>query len=168
VDPPPGGTPVPTIRVRVKLNGVYHEIYINAQASFSELKKLVSEKIGLQPDDQKVVYRYRERDSMAFLDVAGIKDWSKMVLLEDPSTKARRLLEERRNNKARQSPESASTLTRSRPRYVLPVPVIMVCLDFDPLHQPINRDGAGVALETIVSKGGKVVDADVATLTGRS
>ena len=33
-DPPPGGAPVPTIRVKVKFNGVYHEIYINAQASF--------------------------------------------------------------------------------------------------------------------------------------
>jgi hypothetical protein len=29
-DPPP----VPTIRVKVKFNGVYHEIYINSQASF--------------------------------------------------------------------------------------------------------------------------------------
>ncbi|KAF0924325.1 hypothetical protein E2562_010020 [Oryza meyeriana var. granulata] len=26
--------PVPTIRVKVKFNGVYHEIYINSQASF--------------------------------------------------------------------------------------------------------------------------------------
>ena len=30
----PAGAPVPTIRVKVKFNGVYHEIYINAQASF--------------------------------------------------------------------------------------------------------------------------------------
>ena len=36
-DPPPGGAPVPTIRVKVKFNGVYHEIYINAQASFGTL-----------------------------------------------------------------------------------------------------------------------------------
>jgi hypothetical protein len=101
-DPPPGGAPVPTIRVKVKLNdGVYHEIYINAQASFGELKKLVSEKTGLHPDDQKVVYRDRERDSKAFLDVAGVKDRSKMVVLEDPSAKARRLLEERRSSKAK-------------------------------------------------------------------
>jgi len=30
----PAGAPVPTIRVKVKFNCVYHEIYINAQASF--------------------------------------------------------------------------------------------------------------------------------------
>jgi hypothetical protein len=39
-DPPPGGAPVPTIRVKVKFNGVYHEIYINAQASFGTLRRM--------------------------------------------------------------------------------------------------------------------------------
>jgi len=99
-DPPPGGAPVPTIRVKVKFNGVYHEIYINSQASFGELKKLLSEKTGLHPDDQKVVYKDKERDSKAFLDMAGVKDRSKMVMLEDPAAKAKRLLEERRTSKA--------------------------------------------------------------------
>ncbi|VAI74693.1 unnamed protein product [Triticum turgidum subsp. durum] len=97
-DPPPGGAPVPTIRVKVKYAGVYHEVYINSQASFGELKKLMSEKTGLHPDDQKVVYKDRERDSKAFLDV-------------------------------------------------------------DKLASKVS------ALETIVSKGGKVVEADLVTLT---
>jgi hypothetical protein len=107
-DPPPGGAPVPTIRVKVKFNGVYHEIYINAQASFGELKKLVSEKTGLHPDDQKVVYRDRERDSKAFLDTAGVKDRSKVVMLEDPTAKAKRLLEERRNSKAERAAKAVA------------------------------------------------------------
>jgi hypothetical protein len=34
----PAGAPVPTIRVKVKFNGVYHEIYINSQASFGKLQ----------------------------------------------------------------------------------------------------------------------------------
>jgi hypothetical protein len=37
-DPPPGGTLVPTIRVKVKFTGVTHEVYVNSQASFGELK----------------------------------------------------------------------------------------------------------------------------------
>ena len=32
----PAGAPVPTIRVKVKFNGVYHEIYIKSQASFGK------------------------------------------------------------------------------------------------------------------------------------
>jgi hypothetical protein len=65
-----------------------------------ELKKLLSEKTGLHPDDQKVVYKDKERDSKAFLDMAGVKDRSKMLMLEDPAAKAKRLLEERRTSKA--------------------------------------------------------------------
>ncbi|KAF0898299.1 hypothetical protein E2562_007152 [Oryza meyeriana var. granulata] len=142
-DPPPGGAPVPTIRVKVKFNGVYHEIYINSQASFGELKKLLSEKTGLHPDDQKVVYKDKERDSKAFLDMAGVKDRSKMVLLEDPTAQAKRLLEERRHSKAQRAAKSISRVT----------------LDVDKLASKVS------ALETIVSKGGRVVDADVVALT---
>ncbi|CAD6264961.1 unnamed protein product [Miscanthus lutarioriparius] len=140
---PPGGAPVPTIRVKVKFNGVYHEIYINSQASFGELKKLLSEKTGLHPDDQKVVYKDKERDSKAFLDMAGVKDRSKMVMLEDPAAKAKRLLEERRTSKAERTAKAIAS----------------VALDVDKLATKVS------ALETIVSKGGKVVDADVVTLT---
>uniref|UniRef100_A0A0E0LXM4 Ubiquitin-like domain-containing protein n=1 Tax=Oryza punctata TaxID=4537 RepID=A0A0E0LXM4_ORYPU len=142
-DPPPGGAPVPTIRVKVKFNGVYHEIYINSQASFGELKKLLSEKTGLHPDDQKVVYKDKERDSKAFLDIAGVKDRSKMLLLEDPTAQAKRLLEERRHSKAERAAKSVSR----------------VALDVDKLASKVS------ALETIVSKGGRVVDADVVALT---
>nr|TKW19365.1 hypothetical protein SEVIR_4G015700v2 [Setaria viridis] len=80
--------PVPTIRVKVKHAGVTHEIYISSEASFGELKKLVAAKTGLHPDDQKVLYKDKERDSKAFLDMAGVKDRSKLVVVEDPEAKA--------------------------------------------------------------------------------
>jgi hypothetical protein len=41
-DSRPSGAPVPTIRVKVKFAGVTHEVYVNSQASFGELKKLMS------------------------------------------------------------------------------------------------------------------------------
>ncbi|KAJ1269502.1 hypothetical protein BS78_07G216900 [Paspalum vaginatum] len=144
-EPPPGGAPVPTIRVKVKFGGVYHEVYVSAQASFGDLKKLLADKTGLHPDDQKLVYRDRERDSKAFLDVAGVKDRSKMAVLEDPAAKARRLLEERRDGKARRAARA----------------VARVGLDVD-------RLGAEVAaLEAAaVGEGGRAVaDADVVALT---
>nr|ACU29544.1 BCL-2-associated athanogene [Triticum aestivum] len=142
-DPPPGGAPVPTIRVKVKYASVYHEVYTNSQASFGELKKLMSEKTGLHPDDQKVVYKDRERDSKAFLDMVGVKDRSKMTLLEDPTAQAKRPIEERRNAKAQRAAKAISR----------------VSLDVDKLASKVS------ALETIVSKGGKVVEADLVTLT---
>ncbi|XP_008670335.1 BAG family molecular chaperone regulator 1 [Zea mays] len=140
----PAGAPVPTIRVKVKFNGVYHEIYINSQASFGELKKMLSARTGLHPEDQKLVYKDKERDSKAFLDMAGVKDRSKMVLLEDPAAQAKRLLEQRRADKAERAAKSISRIS----------------LDVDKLVTKVS------ALETIVvSKGGKVADADVVALT---
>ena len=73
-----------------------------------ELKKLLSEKTGLHPDDQKVVYKDKERDSKAFLDMAGVKDRSKMLMLEDPAAKAKRLLEERRTSKAERAAKAVA------------------------------------------------------------
>ncbi|CAA6666864.1 unnamed protein product [Spirodela intermedia] len=61
-----------------------------------ELKKLLSERTGLHPQDQKLVFKGKERDSAAFLDIAGVKDRSKVVLTEDPAAQARRVLEMRR------------------------------------------------------------------------
>lgn len=142
----PAGAPVPTIRVKVKFNGVYHEIYINSQASFGkystsrmhrsrpaipraapasdrdgggggaphpagELKKMLSARTGLHPEDQKLVYKDKERDSKAFLDMAGVKDRSKMVLLEDPAAQAKRLLEQRRADKAERAAKSISRIS---------------------------------------------------------
>jgi hypothetical protein len=72
--PPPSGAPVPTICVKVKFAGVTHEVYVNSQASFGELKKLMSKKTGLHPDDQKVLYKDREHDSKEFLDMVDVRD----------------------------------------------------------------------------------------------
>ncbi|KAF7095592.1 hypothetical protein CFC21_097717 [Triticum aestivum] len=127
-DPPPGGAPVPTIRVKVKYAGVYHEVYINSQASFGELKKLMSEKTGLHPDDQKVVYKDRERDSKAFLDMVGVKDRSKMTLLEDPTAQEKRVqknvetLDAIRAKMTKKNSTPAATANKARAPHLPPRP----------------------------------------------
>ncbi|KAF7007845.1 hypothetical protein CFC21_022734 [Triticum aestivum] len=107
----PAGAPVPTVRLKVKFNGVSHEIYINSQASFGELKKMMSEKTGLHHEDQKVLYKGKEMDSKAFLDISGVKDRSKLVMLEDPDAQAKRLIEQRRADKAPRASKSVSRIS---------------------------------------------------------
>ncbi|VAI34813.1 unnamed protein product [Triticum turgidum subsp. durum] len=107
----PAGAPVPTVRLKVKFNGVSHEIYINSQASFGELKKMMSEKTGLHHEDQKVLYKGKEMDSKAFLDISGVKDRSKLVMLEDPDAQAKRLIEQRRADKAQRASKSVSRIS---------------------------------------------------------
>ncbi|CAI9093940.1 OLC1v1029554C1 [Oldenlandia corymbosa var. corymbosa] len=90
---------VPIIKVRVKYGSSYHEVNISSSASFGELKKMLAEPTGLHPQDQKLMYKDKERDSKVFLDFAGVKNGSKLVLIEDELSRERRLLESRKNAK---------------------------------------------------------------------
>ncbi|MED6182804.1 hypothetical protein PIB30_032134 [Stylosanthes scabra] len=131
--------PPPTIRVRVKYNSIYHEVNINSQATFGELKKMLSGPTGLHHQDQKLFYKDKERDSKAFLDMVGVKDKSKMVLKEDPISQEKRFLEMRKNAKMEKAAKSISEIS----------------LEVDRLAGRVS------AFETIINKGGKVAETDV-------
>ncbi|XWS20684.1 hypothetical protein CRYUN_Cryun31cG0124100 [Craigia yunnanensis] len=135
---------VPTIGVRVKYGSTYHEIRISSQASFGELKKMLADHTGLHPLDQKLTYKKKERDSKAYLDVARVKDGSKIVLVEDIASKERRCLEMLKNTKMEKSSKSLSQIR----------------LEVDKFAEQVK------ALETTVSRGGKVQLKDVNNLTG--
>lgn len=64
-----------------------------------EVKKVMSEETGLKVEEQRVVYRGKERENGEFLDVCGVKDRSKLVLVQDPSSIERRFIQMRINAK---------------------------------------------------------------------
>ncbi|CAK9160986.1 unnamed protein product [Ilex paraguariensis] len=136
--------PPPTIRVRVKYGSIYHEINISSQSSFGELKKMLTGPTGLHHQDQKLLFKDKERDSNSFLDIAGVKDKSKIVLVEDPISKEKRYLEMRKTAKMEKAAKSISEIS----------------LEVDRLAGQVS------ALETVSSRGGgKVVENDVLNLT---
>ncbi|XP_075502462.1 BAG family molecular chaperone regulator 2 [Primulina tabacum] len=134
--------PPPPIRVRVKYGSVYHEIHINSQASFGELKKMLAGPTGLHHQDQKLFYKDKERDSNTFLDSVGVKDKSKIVLVEDAISQEKRYLEMRKTAKMEKAAKSVSEIS----------------MEVDRLAGKVS------ALETVVSKDGKVVEKDVVDL----
>lgn len=75
-----------------------------------ELKKILAELTGLHHPDQKLIYRRKERDSKQYLDVAGVKNGSKLVLIEVIGSRERRLLEMIRNAKIEKSSKSLSQI----------------------------------------------------------
>lgn len=135
--------PPPPIRLRVKYGAASHEVLISPQASFGELKKVLSVQTGLHPQDQKLLYKDKERDSAAFLDMTGVKDRSKIVLVEDPTGQARRLLEMSRNAKFEKAAKSIKQVTT----------------EVDKLAKQVSL------LESIIGKGKKVAESDVVSLT---
>ncbi|KAL2558583.1 BAG family molecular chaperone regulator 3 [Forsythia ovata] len=134
--------PPPTIRVRVKFGSIYHQIHISSQATFGELKKMLTGPTGLHHQDQKLLYKDKERDSNAFLDTAGVKDKSKLVLMEDPISQEKRYLEMRKNAKMEKAAKSISEIS----------------LEVDRLGGQVS------AFESVISKGGKVAEKDLVNL----
>ncbi|KAJ0705495.1 putative Ubiquitin-like domain, BAG domain, Ubiquitin-like domain superfamily [Helianthus annuus] len=128
--------PPPTIRVRVKFGSIYHEINISSQATFGELKKMLSGPTGLHHEDQKLMYKDKERSSKTYLDVVGVKDRSKMVLVEDPISQEKRYIEMRKNAQMEKAAKSISEIS----------------LEVDRLAGQVS------ALESAISKGGKVAE----------
>lgn len=128
--------PLPTIRVRVKYGSVYHEININSQATFGELKKMLSGPTGLHHEDQKLMFKDKVRDSKSYLDVMGVKDRSKMVVMEDPISQEKRILEMRKKAKMEKAAKSISDIS----------------FEVDRLAGQVS------AIESVISKGGKVAE----------
>ncbi|KAM0884550.1 hypothetical protein ACQ4PT_030904 [Festuca glaucescens] len=135
--------PVPTIRVKAKRCGVTHEIYISQEATFGELRKLVAERAGAHPEDHKVLYKGKEQDPKAFLDMAGVKDRSKITVVDDPEARARRLIEERRQGHLQKAAKA----------------VAAVAAEVDKIAPKVS------VLEASVRKGEKVAEKDVSTVT---
>ncbi|KAG7533890.1 BAG domain [Arabidopsis thaliana x Arabidopsis arenosa] len=139
---PVGAPPPPLIRVRIKYGAVYHEINISPQASFGELKKMLTGPTGIHHQDQKLMYKDKERDSKAFLDVSGVKDKSKMVLIEDPISQEKRFLEMRKIAKTEKASKAISDIS----------------LEVDRLGGRVS------AFEMVTKKGGKIAEKDLVTV----
>jgi hypothetical protein len=72
---------------------------------------MLSAPTGLHHQDQKLIYKDKERDSKAFLDISGVKDRSKMVLVEDPISQEKRFLEMRKNAKMEKASKFISEIS---------------------------------------------------------
>ncbi|KAH9673099.1 BAG family molecular chaperone regulator 4 [Citrus sinensis] len=72
---------------------------IRINVARGDLKKAISEKTGLDPQEQKVLFRGKEKEDNEHLDVSGMKDKSKVLLLEELTNK------EKKPKEVKDSPE---------------------------------------------------------------
>lgn len=89
--------PLLNVRLRILHGVLRYEISVNSQATFGEVKKVLMGKTGLQIGDQKIIYKEKERLNGEYLDRCGVKNRSKLILMEDPSSIERRYIEMRKN-----------------------------------------------------------------------
>lgn len=136
------GSLVPNLRVRVSFGATRYEIFVNSQSTFGELKKLLTAETGLQASEQRLIFRGKERENGEYLDMSGVKDRSKVKLIDDPSSRERRLIEMRRNTKIQIASRAISD----------------VSMEVDKLAEQVS------AIEKSISNGIKVAEVQITTL----
>ncbi|KAJ0017626.1 hypothetical protein Pint_11029 [Pistacia integerrima] len=101
----------PNLRLRIAFGALRYEISVNSLATFGDLKKLLTVETGLQPGEQRVIFRGKERENGEYLDMCAVKDRSKVILMEDPSSIERRFIELRRNAKIQSAHRAISNVS---------------------------------------------------------
>ncbi|KAK8342334.1 hypothetical protein V6Z12_A08G224700 [Gossypium hirsutum] len=86
----------PMIKIKVSHGAFHHDITVPAQSTFGDLKKVLVQETGLEPKE-RLLFQGKEKDDEECLHMVGVKDMSKVVLLEDPASKERKLEEMKRN-----------------------------------------------------------------------
>lgn len=90
----------PLLRVKVAYGRASHHVYITANSTFGDLKKLLVQDTGLQPKQQRLLYKGKEKLDRDCLHEVGVKDKSKIVLVEDTTKWEKRLVELRETDAA--------------------------------------------------------------------
>nr|AFK37645.1 unknown [Medicago truncatula] len=80
------------ITIRVSTMSKWHDISIEETSTFGELKMVLSLVTSLEPREQRLLYKGKERDDNEFLHMIGVRDKDKVLLLEDPAIKEMNLL----------------------------------------------------------------------------
>ncbi|KAG8071306.1 hypothetical protein GUJ93_ZPchr0006g41139 [Zizania palustris] len=79
------------ILVRVSTGFSWHDVSIGATCTFGELKVMLSMVTGLEPREQRLLFRGKEREDTDHLHMVGVRDKDKVLLLEDPALKDMKL-----------------------------------------------------------------------------
>lgn len=87
---------VPLFKIKVSYGSSFFDYTVSCKFTFGELKKLLAQDTGLEPEDQRLFFRGREKDDAETLLMAGLKDHSKLLLMERPASKEKKMEEARK------------------------------------------------------------------------
>ncbi|KAF5739581.1 BAG family molecular chaperone regulator 2-like [Tripterygium wilfordii] len=82
--------PLITIRVSTTFSK-WHDISIEPTSTFGELKMILSLVTSLEPREQRLLFKGKEREDCEYLHMVGVREKDKMLLLQDPAIKDMKL-----------------------------------------------------------------------------
>jgi hypothetical protein len=85
----------PSIRLSVTHGLKQYDVAVLPQISIGDLKKVLAQQSGLDPANQKLLFRGKEKEDSELLHTSGIKDMARLVLLEAPRSQEERPPEEK-------------------------------------------------------------------------
>ncbi|KAK1438796.1 hypothetical protein QVD17_04607 [Tagetes erecta] len=77
--------------VRVVTGSRWHDISIHPTSTFGELKMILSVVTGLEPKEQRLLFKGKEREDEDYLHMVGVRDNDKVLMFQDPTIKERKL-----------------------------------------------------------------------------
>ncbi|ESW12847.1 hypothetical protein PHAVU_008G147200 [Phaseolus vulgaris] len=80
------------ITITVSTVSQSHEISIEATSTFGELKMILSVVTSFEPREQRLLFKGKERDDDEYLHMVGVREKDKVVLLEDPAIKEKKMI----------------------------------------------------------------------------
>ncbi|KAK9291258.1 hypothetical protein L1049_009446 [Liquidambar formosana] len=131
------------IKIKVTHGSSHHEHHIPSHSTFGDLKRVLAQKTGLEPKEQRLFFRGKEKEDDEYLHIAGVKNLSKVLLLEDQASKERKLEEMKKSSEISRACEA----------------VAQVRVEVDKLSEKV------ATLESAVHKGTKVEEKEFSVLT---
>lgn len=86
---------------------------------------MLTAETGLEAAEQKLIYRGKERENGEYLEGCGVKNKSKMVLVEDPASIERRYIETKRNAKIQAAHRAISDVSIEVHKLAEQVPIFL-------------------------------------------
>ncbi|KAH0721667.1 hypothetical protein KY290_005809 [Solanum tuberosum] len=73
----------PTIIIKVSYASQEFDLPVPSEFTFGEVKSILSSIIGLEPKVQKLLFRGKEKEDHEYLHLVGVKDNSKVLVMEE-------------------------------------------------------------------------------------
>jgi hypothetical protein len=142
-DPDAAVATAPLIKIKVSHGLFGHDVSVPAHATFGDVKNLLVEDTGLQPFEMRLLFRGKEKEDSDPLHLAGVKDKAKLILVEDPAAREKKIQAQRRLERIAQTCQAISNIRGEVDKYASQVETFQVATRSG--NNPADQEMHGVS-----------------------
>jgi len=123
------GNMTTTVLITVVHASSHYDLHLPTNSTFWDVKSLLVHRTGLQPEEQQLFFGGKEKDNEDNLHEEGVRDKSKLLLLEDASSEERKREEIRKHNEMLKASEAVAEVRAEVDKLAERVSVLEVAVD---------------------------------------